>query len=265
LTYPSDKLAALAGLATHFEAAGAGTYLYGLWLEAFDTQLLWANQGFSPQEYRPRIAPSWSWISAADGGIDWGRTRLLKSRWQIISVPMHDVATENENQEPILFPLEVSGNLAQLSLELRDGSDVQEAFPGFRSVNLKLASANDLLIKTVTSETKVAASLSSIEHNSPMALQNFRGEIWTDYKFWTDETSLWNCLSNIYFWETGIEDQAEAFGPHCWAVGMLLRCVDADKNATVSSFERIGWLRFCTNTTKDKWTPLGTDTTFFFV
>jgi hypothetical protein len=269
LTYPSDKLPALAGLAAHFEAAGAGKYLYGLWLEALETHLLWENHGFSAQEYRPRKAPSWSWVSAADGGIDWGQHLLPNSGWQIISMPKHDIATEGSHYDPVVVSLKVRGNISQVSLELRDVSDMQEAFPGYRSVNLKIAPTTGLPINPTTGQALVATNLPSPELIGATTIQRYRGAIWTDYKFWTDETSLWNSMNNIFFLEIGIEEDLEMFAcvadTHCWVAGLLLRCIEAEENGTIPSFERISWLRFCTETSADQWKPLGNDITFLFM
>jgi hypothetical protein len=265
LTYPRDKLPALAGLAKHFEAAGAGTYLYGLWLEAFETQLLWQNWGFNAQENRPREAPSWSWISAADGGVEWGRSALLNPGWKIISLPEQHVVSERKPNDTVLSPLGVRGNISQLCLELGYVGDVQEAFPGYRTVNLNLVSPTGSSINPITDQEH---SLPLSETNSPSTVQTYRGEIWTDYKFWTDETSLWNHLANINFLEAGIEEKLKVFRPEVdphWVAGLVLRSIDPERNENIPSFERIGWLRFCTETSKDKWKPLGTDTTFLLV
>ncbi|KAJ3454225.1 hypothetical protein MRS44_018119 [Fusarium solani] len=72
LTFPSDKLAALAGLALAFAKKTGDTYLNGLWLHGLPEGLLWSSLGLGHRTYesksrsirldRPR-APSWSWAS----------------------------------------------------------------------------------------------------------------------------------------------------------------------------------------------------------
>ena len=63
LTFESDKLAALAGLASLFAERVSAAYLGGVWAVHLPRQLMWAirwpNQ--PPQKF---MAPSWSWASA---------------------------------------------------------------------------------------------------------------------------------------------------------------------------------------------------------
>jgi hypothetical protein len=268
LTYPHDKMPALAGLAMHFEAAGAGTYLYGLWLEAFETHFLWVNRGFSEHETCPRNAPSWSWISAADGCIDWLPYGLGNSGWKVMSVSVRDTVTSMQYNDSSLLPLKVRGNVSHVSLELGDPNDRMGL--GYRSVYLKPApSATSSLVNPLTGQGHVAADLPSSESTEEMTSQKYDGGFWADYKFWTDENSLWNLLENVCFLETGIENHdkpsdIDDVSP-CWVTGLLLRATDPEANAVIPTFERIGHLRFCTNTSEDQWKPLGADTTFFFV
>jgi hypothetical protein len=78
LTYPSDKLPALAGVASEFrKSIGGDTYLAGIWRDDFPRGLLWhmctekiglpglAECGIFPDDTGPVLqpdrAPSWSW------------------------------------------------------------------------------------------------------------------------------------------------------------------------------------------------------------
>jgi len=86
LTYPSDCLPALSGLAKNFSREMDDEYLAGLWRKDLFRELLWyhdlnprynTSMGTSPEEYRgrcchsetveqtltPRGAPTWSWAS----------------------------------------------------------------------------------------------------------------------------------------------------------------------------------------------------------
>lgn len=70
LTYTSDKLFAISGLARLFqERLGGSEYLAGLWRKDLERQLLWRAAGLGlatrSREYR---APSWSWASI-DGAV----------------------------------------------------------------------------------------------------------------------------------------------------------------------------------------------------
>lgn len=70
LTYTSDKLVALAGIAKLMEQALDDQYCAGLWRKRLVTQLFWSCE---EEELRPRPkpyrAPSWSWASL-DGRIE---------------------------------------------------------------------------------------------------------------------------------------------------------------------------------------------------
>jgi hypothetical protein len=68
LSYDSDKLVAIKGLATQFQLAGAGRYVAGLWETEFCQMMLWVRFGYTSEACRrsrfdERIAPSWSWAS----------------------------------------------------------------------------------------------------------------------------------------------------------------------------------------------------------
>ncbi|KAF4634736.1 hypothetical protein G7Y89_g3360 [Cudoniella acicularis] len=69
LSFESDKLVALSGVAKYLSVKGLGTYVAGLWRYNLEFQLLWGTShdscGFLPSKYR---APSWSW-AAIDGAI----------------------------------------------------------------------------------------------------------------------------------------------------------------------------------------------------
>jgi hypothetical protein len=70
LTYPSDKLPALSGLACQYAKLTDHTYLAGLWAEDLARLLLWStNPQIAPTPLPPQYrAPSWSWASL-DGQI----------------------------------------------------------------------------------------------------------------------------------------------------------------------------------------------------
>ncbi|KAL8391788.1 hypothetical protein RB595_002119 [Gaeumannomyces hyphopodioides] len=66
LTYGTDFLPAISGIATHMQRFGAGTYLAGLWAQSLPHGLLWSpgppeRQGH--ERAAPFRAPTWSWAS----------------------------------------------------------------------------------------------------------------------------------------------------------------------------------------------------------
>ncbi|KAF8228989.1 HET-domain-containing protein [Tricholoma matsutake] len=76
LTYETDRLAALSGLASRFKEYFPRNdhYLAGLWESDLGRDLLWecggANLTKGPNRQRTAQGPSWSWASLAWGGVD---------------------------------------------------------------------------------------------------------------------------------------------------------------------------------------------------
>lgn len=69
LTYTSDKLFAIAGLAQHFQSRFGGVdYLAGLWHMGLERQLLWRVDTGTTTRSKTYRAPSWCW-SSIDGPI----------------------------------------------------------------------------------------------------------------------------------------------------------------------------------------------------
>ncbi|PMD51473.1 HET-domain-containing protein [Hyaloscypha bicolor E] len=65
LTYPTDRLPALSGLAKRMQSTGGGQYLAGLWRDDIFHELLW--HGTPPMAFRTDSkyrGPSWSWASS---------------------------------------------------------------------------------------------------------------------------------------------------------------------------------------------------------
>lgn len=72
LTYPSDRLPALSGVASRQQAVTGGHYLAGMWRERLHEQVLWRRivSPSTPLRARPPWrAPTWSWTSL-DGGVE---------------------------------------------------------------------------------------------------------------------------------------------------------------------------------------------------
>lgn len=77
LTFCSDRLAALAGLAAHVHAAYPNIdYLAGLWSDTLPQALLWHPQPRS-ERLQPYIAPSWSWASV-NRSVQWGTSESFE-------------------------------------------------------------------------------------------------------------------------------------------------------------------------------------------
>ncbi|GAB1317117.1 hypothetical protein MFIFM68171_07327 [Madurella fahalii] len=74
LTWESDRLVALGGIARKVQQAMGFTYLAGIWLEDLPRSLLWSGAGINRSQ-RPSLTPSWSWIARPRGSI------LAKIHW----------------------------------------------------------------------------------------------------------------------------------------------------------------------------------------
>ncbi|KAH0559295.1 hypothetical protein GP486_004187 [Trichoglossum hirsutum] len=132
LSFESDRLPALSGIAKHFQSYGMGSYLAGLWKPLLPRQLLWqvrnCRSARRPLVYR---APSWSWasvegtdISYAFGG-DTSRIPLTTPNVCILDAQCTAKGADPTGQVSDAF-LKVSGPLVAASAfvhsnELVDG------------------------------------------------------------------------------------------------------------------------------------------------
>ncbi|KAK5266146.1 hypothetical protein LTR99_008145 [Exophiala xenobiotica] len=121
----SDKLPALAGLASQFHRLTGATYVAGLWLEDFPMALLWntvvgrfSKTGHSVEQWR---APSWSWASI-DGASNCVGDRILVSKestlveqLEILSFDVALTSTENPFGEVANAKLRVRGKVQRAS------------------------------------------------------------------------------------------------------------------------------------------------------
>jgi len=70
ITYRTDVLPALSGLASQIASITGGTYLAGLWKEDIHRELLWTKEGSPAAPYLDRVPPTWSWTSTQREGTD---------------------------------------------------------------------------------------------------------------------------------------------------------------------------------------------------
>jgi hypothetical protein len=75
LTFPSDKLVAISGIARHFSSINQDQYVAGLWTRNLERQLCWCvnwkiSNPRTEQKTTPYRAPSWSWAST-DEPVTW--------------------------------------------------------------------------------------------------------------------------------------------------------------------------------------------------
>lgn len=76
LTFASDKLPAISGIAREIQHKLQDKYLAGLWLSDIPRGLTWNNESYRERNYfdrevkdsaLPYVAPSWSWASSIHG------------------------------------------------------------------------------------------------------------------------------------------------------------------------------------------------------
>ncbi|KAK2769580.1 hypothetical protein CKAH01_15116 [Colletotrichum kahawae] len=98
LTYQSDRLPAISGIAQEFAVALKDEYICGLWKSDLPSGLLWsssfAQKSLKNSVRRPgpveRAKPTWSW-SAFDDDVTWINTHLRKQKDSDFEILSHDV------------------------------------------------------------------------------------------------------------------------------------------------------------------------------
>lgn len=98
LTFSSDRLVALTGIAKWFQKTVPGKYLAGLWGNNLTADLAWTADGLVQViELSEYIAPSWSWASIA-GGIYYPQT-LQYPRFDLVEII--DAATTPQSHNTV--------------------------------------------------------------------------------------------------------------------------------------------------------------------
>jgi hypothetical protein len=277
LTFASDKLPALAGLAEAFrKKVNTGVYLRGLWEHSLERDIAWHYYGDDSPSGRPRKEPSWTWVSASDGRIDWPLLRFHDS-YRIEPV----ICTEHQ-PEPHAHSLEVSGLLLPVSIQTCAERDRYETvFPLNRYVNviphtrrhsepqLQTIRCTSRLVSTLPgdSASRYNAQAQTLEYTEP---KRHYGDFKADYKFWEKEEELQDELQHAVFFLVGTEPERRWKGwevNYCWVNGIVLRSLnrEAPSRDCLSRYERIGWLRFCTLKTHQEWKPMGSRSKFLLV
>ena len=277
LTFASDKLPALAGLADAFRRkVNIGTYLAGLWSHCLERDIAWHSQGDESPFGRPRKVPSWSWASAGDGRIGWSPLLFHNS------YTVEPVMCTAHQRGPHAHLLNISGLLLPLSIQTNAERDNYEtAFPLNRQVNvvfynrrhsqseLQTIARTSRLVPTLprSADDTPNAQAQTLEHSSPT---RYYGTFNADYKFWKTEEELQEELQHVIFFLIGREPSHGETGwgvSLCWIDGMVLRPVDREgpERGGLCRYERIGWLRYCTLKTHEEWRPMGFKSKFLLV
>jgi hypothetical protein len=116
LTYPSDKLPAIAGVAADYNKFFSGRYLAGLWEFVFVSELMWSSRRSDISRPAVQRAPSWSW-AAVDGEIshDWCPLDGASTPLEILYCAVTPVSTSSPfgSVDPTRSKLEVRGEIGQ--------------------------------------------------------------------------------------------------------------------------------------------------------
>ena len=119
LTYPSDKLAAISGIAKMVQSVVHDEYVAGMWRENLVGQLTWRIDGHTirPSVYR---APSWSWTSV-DGKVNFSWYRHDRDDMGAEIVDLHiEYATDDKTGQILGGWLDLKGILWSVQLERND-------------------------------------------------------------------------------------------------------------------------------------------------
>jgi hypothetical protein len=114
LTYPSDKLAAISGVAKMVQLVVRDEYVAGMWRKDLVYQLLWYTNGRAIRASAYR-APSWSWASI-DGDIDCQWSPDDPAAAEIVDFHIEN-ATQDDTGQILGGWLDLKGSLRSVQLE----------------------------------------------------------------------------------------------------------------------------------------------------
>ena len=283
LTFESDKLPALAGLASFFlNRANLGIYLNGMWGRSIRSEIAWKYTGEEAPPGRPRNCPTWSWASAADGSICWPFLELYDS----YTVQLQ-LSPREGKPEAYSYSLEISGLLLPVSIQTyAKRVKIETVFPLIRCCNivewnrrhsepqLHLIHHLGSLVSTAPgSRSDRDADSHRVQSTEDFPRTNLSGEFYADYKFWTSEEELQIELQHVWFFFLGTEPdygpyQSKGWGQeHQWIDGLVLKPADSRSISEdcIHQYERIGWLRYATRESPKQRTSKGFKSRFLLV
>ncbi|KAI2621887.1 heterokaryon incompatibility protein-domain-containing protein [Hypomontagnella submonticulosa] len=127
LTYDTDRLVAIGGLAQEYSKSRRGqTYLAGLWSGTLAQDLLWETRDQDAFKPRPRnwVAPSWSWASAGSP-VDFTWRRNVEHLQ--LKVTIEEASCKYTNGNPFSRATEgrirITGQLEQATIEIKVFAD----------------------------------------------------------------------------------------------------------------------------------------------
>jgi hypothetical protein len=238
-----------------------------------EQDLTWQIWGTSPLA-RSRTGPSWSWAYGSDNLIVWAAP-FTTNNYKLLGIV--DRLECDGNSNPMLS---LKGSLLAVSLQTwTEMTKLEQSYCLTRSCRViqhedmqytfryHQTDSADLQYPPLAGASEPYDS--DEEEDSPY--KALRGHFNADFKFWSSEEDLQHQLQRLIFFAFGVEvsdDPPEELRPH-WVVGMILRPVhegnDRSTEDVVEQFERIGWLRYCTENSSKDFVPAGTETNFLLV
>jgi hypothetical protein len=281
LTFPGDKLPALAGLADAFgRNSDLGVYLKGTWSHSLERDIAWISKAGTPSG-RLRNEPSWSWASADDGKIQWWpELRLL--HWYCVKPIM---CTKHTLEASHAHILEFSGLMLRLSLQIHAKRTETEwidyrlrrvyvtsnrrrySVPQVHNIHATIPRVPSLPEDAGPERTHLSQTM-----ESSVSSLNW-GTFWADRKFWIDEEELQHELQHVFFLPVGITTPFDKTLTWSWGVdscyvsGIVLRAVDREGPSSdrLCRYERIGWLSYDVQKEHTEWRPEGFRSRFLVV
>jgi hypothetical protein len=136
LTFLSDKLTAISGIAAYLQQQTGYQYAAGLWQETLLMDLLWSSWGWEDLEKPPPTVqgPSWSWASL-HGGVAFITETMLEGTLIEKHSIIKDLRIERPGENPFGQVtegiIEVTGPLSEITIEF-DGTVDEWGLPLFK-------------------------------------------------------------------------------------------------------------------------------------
>jgi hypothetical protein len=244
LTYGTDKLPALSGLAKQMALITSDDYLAGLWRQTLQTDMLWevSWDGKRPEKFR---APTWSWAST-EGEITFLDSegpqkhiqleQTFQSSWELLDVH-YSMLTSNPYGEVRSASLIISGQLLPATLRYNWDFEDDEDIP--------LASADKYDNQLHAAEARLRSDNKGEPDSFEVEIGQNSFYLSKDYNLSAPGRYRVNDGERIWlFWAaSNVENEIEVL--------LILRSVKSEGEER--KMERIGIL------STDQSTPLGTD------
>lgn len=252
-----------------------GTYHWGMWSSFLEQDISWRVFSNETSIGRPSKGPSWSWTQSGRFCDDISFARFHEDKYY----QLHEIIEPDTERNALDYTaLLISGTIITVALRTYEQRDEMEsAFFLMRRCHVferEEQCSPDQDGNTLSTVVKYAplpgsASDPLSDADAETYKSTMTGGFMADYRFWDSEVELQNELHHVSFLVLGTEDLDYVPGEHCWVAGIVLRPVDArdtgPSSHSVDRFERVGWLRYCTNKTRGEYTLRGKKTEFLLV